>query len=194
MPQPLRIGPMEPDEFAGLGGPSGLRDARAAIEAAQQAHPPELRAAQQKPRDEEATAKLNLSELSDHFGVDIVAASVRGVPGTEQVLLYLFRTESGRTARWWAPVSDVGPAEIKADEAQQEREEAEQQAEPEPTELPPDEQEQPGAEEPWSGYDSESVAEIQAQLAQNPDADLKRRVREYETAHKARRGVLNLVS
>jgi ferritin-like metal-binding protein YciE len=45
-------------------------------------------------------------------------------------------------------------------------------------------------DEPWAGYDEQTLPEVRAALAERDDEDTTRRVREYERAHKNRTGVL----
>lgn len=196
MAQPLRIGPMTPDDYGATG--TGLRvDARALIAAGESAYPPALRAAMGRRVDEVATGALDLGALSAELGVEVVAASVRGFPGEEQILVYLFQEDSGRTGRWYAPLEEtsaVGDVEQAHQEAEQAEEEAQGQiAEeaglPEPGPEPGPEPE-PNGEPPWPSYDAETVAEIQDRLVSADDA-LKARVAEYEAAHKNRKGVLD---
>ena len=188
-----------PDDFGATG--TGLRvDARALIAAGEAAYPPALRAAMGRRVDEVASEALDLEALSGELGVQVVAASVRGFPGEEQILVYLFREESGRTGRWYAPLEETGAAgdveqahqeAEQAEEEAQERiaEQADQPAEPEPEPEPGPEPE-PNGEPPWPGYDAETVAEIQDRLSQS-DGALKARVASYEAAHKNRKGVLD---
>jgi hypothetical protein len=216
MAQPLRIGPMKPDDYGATG--TGLRvDARALIAAGEASYPPDLRAAMGRRTDEVATEALDLGALSGELGVKVVAASVRGFPGEDQILVYLFEEDSGRTGRWYAPLEETGAAgdvEVAHREAEQAEQEAQEriaeQADqplpepgpepgpepeppaPEPTPSEP-EQPQPPTEvdvPPWDGYDDETVAEIQDRLT-SADAALKSRVAEYEAAHKNRKGVLD---
>lgn len=216
MAQPLRIGPQAPDDYGAAS--KGLRvDARALIAAGEAAYPPELRAAMGRRVDEVASAALDLEALSGELGVKVVAASVRGFPGEEQVLVYLFQEDSGRTGRWSVPLEETA-AEGMAETAHQEAEKADQETqarqnemaglEPDaeaPTPNAPAAPETPspqertdealaderaeGDQEPWPGYDEETVAEIQDHLA-TADAGLKSQVASYEAAHKNRTGVL----
>ena len=44
--------------------------------------------------------------------------------------------------------------------------------------------------EPWPGYDEQTAAEVQSALADRDDADLAKKVRSYERAHKIRASVI----
>jgi hypothetical protein len=162
---PLQIGPEPADSNLVGGVGAGQRtDAMALIQAGEQAYPPELRATMQRHRDESATAGLDMEALSSQYGVRVLTAAVYGLPDQDQQVVYLYETESGRTARWYAPY-----------EAKRRR-----RAEPEP---------EPSGE-PWPGYDGQSVAEVTAYLDDHEEVDSEV-VRAYEQEHKARKGVLD---
>lgn len=194
MPSPLRIGPMAPDEYGAAAG--GLRvDARALIEAGEAAYPPELRAAMQRSKDDVGSEALDLQALSGEYGTEVVAASVHGFPGEDQVIVYLYRAPSGRTARWYQALADSTQEEVvrAAHEPGAEAPAPEPEPEPAPEPAPPTPEPAPEATptgEPWSNYDSETVAEIQVKLGSLPPEELAA-VRSYEAANKNRKGVLD---
>lgn len=171
------FGPMTPDEVGTRS--TGLRqNAMDVIQAVDRQYPPELRAAMQRNRDHAASEKLDLKALSGEHGVKVVGAGVYGLPGEDQVLVYLYETDAGRTARWYAPFSQEDVPVNGGGE----------QSEPKPAEPPA---EPDGDEEPWPGYDKQSVAEIQERLAEDGvDFDA---VADYEATHKNRKGVLDYI-
>ena len=225
MPNPLRIGPMKPDEVASSS--QGTRtDALSMIQAVQAAYPPELRAVLQRAPDPAGSAVLDLEALSSEYGTKVVAAGVYG-SGPEAAIAYIFEDESGRTGRWYAPLKGSGSEALVADAHDEQNQEAERTMQegwkppegapetpeppapeappaseppaPEPEPLQPEPETEPAAAEsddpcePWLGYDNETVAEVQAKV-DDLDEGQRAQVREYEAAHKNRKGVLDALN
>lgn len=208
MSRELRIGPMRPDEVASTS--KGLtRDSMDMIQAVHASFPPELRAALQRTQDPAGTKALSLDALSAEYGVTVLGAAVYGLPGDKQSICYIYEDESGRVGRWYQDVKDspyqeqietavwepevpepFEPEPVSVQAPQRSRRQA-----PTPAPVPEPEPEpelDDASEEPWEGYDTETVAEIQARL-DDLDSDTLEDVSVYERAHKARKGVLEPV-
>ena len=187
MPQsPLRgdrpgtpYGAQAPEEHGG-----SRKDARSLIEQGEAQYPPELRAAMQRHRDEEATEALDLRALSREYGVNVIGAAVYGLADQRQTLVYLYESESGRTARWYAPYEQAVAEPPPSEEPEPETPDPTAVEEPEPEPEP-----EPEGGPPYPEYDRQSVAEIV-----NDDritAENAEQVRAYEREHRNRKGVLS---
>lgn len=113
----VNVGPLDPDRAERFGHVSQGVTARQLIRVHSQLHPVELTRVLARPLDPERTKALDLDEVRGYLGglkrdnddpvvpegTRVVAAQVHGERDTEQVLTFVYRTESGRTAKWWAP-------------------------------------------------------------------------------------------
>lgn len=122
-PELRSIGPMDPDETAGLVGDTGIAQGSAARELLRrhaQAVPDEVRAAMIQPEDgpevrhlhlRERRRTLVLSEIARLGKIDrsekVIDAKVRGTNEDNLVVVYAIQTEDGRTAKGILPYSEL---------------------------------------------------------------------------------------
>lgn len=121
----VKVGPLDPDKAERFGHVSQGATARQLIRVHSQLHPVELTRVLARPLDPERTKALVIDEVREYLdgltrengdpvvpdGARVVAAQVRGDRDTEQVLTFTYRTESGRTAKWFAPYDRDGLSE-----------------------------------------------------------------------------------
>lgn len=125
----VKVGPLDPDTTQQFGTVSNSNNARTLIRLHTQMHPPALRRALSRPRDDERTLGLDLDEVREYLGgltrdngdplvpegAEVVAAVVRGDRQTGQILTFTYQAPSGRVGKWHAQYNpEVLPASFDA--------------------------------------------------------------------------------
>jgi hypothetical protein len=112
----VKVGPLDPESTADFGRVSQANNARTLIRLHAQAHPPALTRALARPLDPHRTKGLDLDEVAEYVaglkhengdpvlpkGAHVVGAAVHGKSDQQQVLTFVYETETGRTGKWFA--------------------------------------------------------------------------------------------
>lgn len=116
----VKVGPLDPDRTEQFGQVGRSNSARQLIRLHAQAHPPELVRVLSLKQDVERTKGLDPEEVADYLeslslengdpaipdGAVYEGAAVRGERERPQYLTYVYRTESGRTGKWFADYTE----------------------------------------------------------------------------------------
>jgi hypothetical protein len=113
----VKVGPLDPDRTAEFGQVNASANARTLVRLHAQMYPQVLVAALSKKQDVQRSQGLDFQEVCDYLngltldngdpavpeGAEVVGANVRGERDRDQLLTYVVRYPSGRTAKWFAP-------------------------------------------------------------------------------------------
>jgi hypothetical protein len=90
----------------------GVGRAEDLIDASRARYTGKLAQAQNRPKDDEASAELDLDEVSKSAGQEVIDASVRG-----EFILYVYIDGTGRSQKGAFDASDLGKAESKVEKS-----------------------------------------------------------------------------
>jgi hypothetical protein len=208
------IFPGDPDEVGNISnGPAGKWDTLELI-SANAAIYEKLGPVLALSRDERRTRTLDLDEISKVADAEIAGASVRGTGDGPRVVVYITHSDTGRSTKGMLPYGDLPKSKKAFEESERLEREAALAArsrggeedryggeDPRVAVLQEEiERLRAGADEdpePYSGYADATVDEIVERIESESDLVereiLKRKIREYESAHKDRKGVLHAV-